>query len=86
MFDVLIESTQLVPEILQADRDAIGARDGYDDAYFSALFAANGRLLERRLNESMAATAAMIASAWEAAGRPAVPSDPPPLPAQRRRR
>ena len=86
MFDVLIESTRLVPEILQADRDAIGTRDVYDDAYFSALFATNGRLLGRRLNESIAATAAMIASAWETAGRPAVPSDPSPLPVQQRRR
>ena len=86
MFDVLISGTTLVPGILQADLDAIGTRETYDDDYFGALFAANGRVLERRLDESIAMTAAMIAGAWEAAGRPAVPTEPAPLPAQRRRR
>jgi hypothetical protein len=86
IFDTLIEGTQLVPEILQADLDAIGAGDVYDDAYFGALFAASRRVLERRLDESIAASAAMIAGAWEAAGRPAVPEDPPTFPARPRRR
>ena len=85
MFDVLIDGTTLVPGILQADLDAIGTRDSYDDAYFSALFTANRRVLERRLSESIARTAAMIAGAWEAAGRSAVSADPAPLPVQRRR-
>jgi hypothetical protein len=85
MFDVLTEGTTLVPGILQADLDAIGTRDTYDDDYFGALFVANRRVLERRLSESVARTAAMIAGAWEEAGRPAVPANPPPLPVQRRR-
>ncbi len=85
MFDVLINGTTLVPGILQADLDAIGTRDTYDDEYFGALFAVNRRVLERRLNESIAMTAAMIAGAWEAAGRPGVPTDPARVPAQRRR-
>jgi hypothetical protein len=42
-------------------------------------------VLERRLNEAIAASAAMIAGAWEAAGKPAVPISPK-VPAQRRRR
>jgi hypothetical protein len=41
--------------------------------------------VERRLNEAIAASAAMIAGAWEAAGKPAVPVDPK-APPQRRRR
>lgn len=86
IFDTIIEGTQLVPAILKTDLEAIGTRDVYDDAYFSAFVRANRRVLERRLNQSIAAVAAMIAGAWEAAGRPAVPTDPPPLPAQRRRR
>jgi hypothetical protein len=86
IFDALVEGTRLVPGILKADLDAIGTRDVYDDAYFRALFTANRRVLERRLNESMATSAAMIAGAWEAAGRPAVPSDPPQSPVQQRRR
>ena len=85
MFDVLIDGTTLVPGILQADLDAIGIRDAYDDDYFGALFAANRQVLERRLSESIARTAAMIAGAWEAAGRPAVPADSAPPPVRRRR-
>ena len=86
IFDALIEGTQLVPEILKADLEAIGTRALYDSAYFSALFAATRSVLERRINESSAASAAMIAGAWEAAGRPPAPSDPPLPPARRRRR
>jgi hypothetical protein len=41
--------------------------------------------MERRVNESIAAVAAMITGAWEAAGKPAVPTDPPAT-VQRRRR
>ena len=86
MFEVLTEGTTLVPGILRADLDAIGTRDIYDNNYFGALFAANRRVLERRLNESIARTAAVIAGAWDAAGRPAVPTDPAPLSEQQRRR
>ena len=79
------EGTQLVPAILLHDRNAIGSRDLYNDEYYTAFFKAVGAVLERRLNESIAAVAAMIAGAWEIAGRPAVPADPP-QPLQQRRR
>jgi hypothetical protein len=86
IFDRILEGTQLVPPILKTDLDAIGTREVYDDAYFAAFFKANRPVLERRLNESIAAVAAAITGAWEAAGRPAVPADPPPpAPARRRR-
>ena len=85
IFDRIVEGTQLVPAILASDLQAIGTRDLYDDAYYAAFFKANRGVLERRVNESIAGVAAMIAGAWEAAGRPAVPTDPP-APAQRRRR
>jgi hypothetical protein len=85
MFDTLIEGTQLVSPILKADLDAIGTRDVYDDVYFKAFFAANRPVLERRLNEAIARVAAMIAGAWQAAGKPAVPADPPAAPQRRRR-
>ena len=39
---------------------------------------ANRAVMERRLNESIAAVAAMIAGAWEAAGKPPLPLNPPP--------
>jgi len=85
IFDTVLQGTQLVPPILKADLDAIGGRDEYDDAYYAAFFTANRAVVERRLNESIAASAAMIAGAWEAAGKPAVPVNPRPT-VQRRRR
>ena len=85
MFDTIVAGTQLVGPILEADRKAIGNRDVYDDAYYTAFFAANRPVLEQRLNEAIAGVAAMIAGAWEAAGKPPVPIDPPPT-VQRRRR
>jgi hypothetical protein len=85
IFDVVIEGTQLVPPILKSDLDAIGSREQYDDAYYAAFFTANRAVLERRLNESIAAVAAMIAGAWEAAGRPPLPPDAPGPPQRRRR-
>ena len=85
IFDTVLQGTQLVPPILKADLDAIGGRDEYDDAYYAAFFTANRAVVERRLNESIAASAAMIAGAWEAAGKPAVPVNARPT-VQRRRR
>jgi hypothetical protein len=85
IFDTVIEGTQLVPPILKSDLDAIGSREQYDDAYYAAFYKANRVVLERRLNESISAVAAMITGAWEAAGKPALPLDAP-APAQRRRR
>jgi hypothetical protein len=85
IFETVLAGTQLVPPILKSDLDAIGARDVYDDAYYAAFFKANRGVLERRVNESIAAVAAMIAGAWEAAGRPALALDPPASPQRRRR-
>jgi len=85
IFDTVLQGTQMVPPILKSDLDAIGARDEYDDTYYAAFFKANRSVMERRLNESIAASAAMIAGAWEAAGKPAVPVNARPT-AQRRRR
>ena len=76
-FDTLLQSNRLVPAILKADLTAIGSRDAYDAAYYDAFFAANRAVLEQRLNEAIAATAAMITGAWEAAGKPPVPVNPP---------
>jgi hypothetical protein len=85
IFDRLLEGTQLVPGVLEADRVAVGSRDVYDDAYFEAFFAANKSILERRLNESISAVASAIVGAWEAAGKPAVPLEQPSRPQRRRR-
>lgn len=85
IFNALLQGTQLVPALLKADRDAIGEREIYDDAYYQAFFASNRTVLERRLNDSIAAVAAMISGAWEAAGQPAMPLNPPEQPQRRRR-
>jgi hypothetical protein len=84
VFDRLLEGTKLTVQVLDADRASICDRDVYDDAYYEAFFAASREILERRLNESITATAAVVIGAWEAAGRPRVPVDPP-RPPQRRR-
>lgn len=73
VFDTLLVGTTLVPAVLDADRRAIGSGEVYDAAYYRAFFEGCRGVLERRLGESSAAVAAMIAGAWEAAGRPAVP-------------
>ena len=72
-FDALLQGTQLVPAILDADRVAIGSKDVYDHAYYEAFFKGSRGVLERRLDESTVAVAALIEGAWEAAGKPAVP-------------
>jgi hypothetical protein len=85
IFDALLQSNRLAAGVLQSDRQAIGDRDVYDDAYYAAFFTANRPAMERRLNDSIAAVAAMITGAWEAAGKPPVPLNPPPQPQRRRR-
>jgi hypothetical protein len=72
-FEVLLASYQLVDGILQADKQAVAGKSVYDDDYFEKFFVAVKPVLERRLSESITATAALILGAWEAAGRP-VPS------------
>jgi hypothetical protein len=85
VFDRVLEDTQFVPALLRSDLDAIGTRDIYDDAYYEAFFKSNRAVMEERLNKSIAAVAAMITGAWEAAGKPAVPVKLPPTPQRRRR-
>ena len=85
IFDAVLEDTRLVPVILEADKQAIGDRDLYDDAYYEAFFAGTREVMERRLNESIAAVAAAITGAWEAAGKPVGPVELPVTPQRRRR-
>jgi hypothetical protein len=85
IFDAVLEDTRLVPAILAADKAAIGDGDVYDDAYYASFFEQSRPVLERRLDESIAAVAALITGAWEAAGRPVVPVDPTFAPERRRR-
>jgi hypothetical protein len=71
-FDILLESYQLVDPILKADKAASAGKDVYDDDYYEKFFASVRPILERRLSESITATAAVIIGAWEEAGRPTV--------------
>lgn len=84
IFDTLLEGSQLAKAVLDADREAIGNATFYDDRYFDAFFAKMKPMVERRLNESISAVASVIATAWEQAGKPALPVNPA-RPPQRRR-
>ena len=85
IFETLLESFQLAPAVLAADREAIGNRDIYDDRYFETLFVRTRPILEKRLSESIIGVASIIVSAWEQAGKPTLPLREPPRPPQRRR-
>jgi hypothetical protein len=71
-FDTLLVSHQKVDAVLKADKEAIGSKDTYDDAYFEAFFTKMKPMLEERLSTAITATASIIISAWEQAGRPAL--------------
>jgi hypothetical protein len=73
MFDTLLASHRLVPQLLAADRSAATRKGVHDDEYYQKLFIALKPMLERQLSASASATAATIIGAWEQAGRPSVP-------------
>ena len=70
IFDVALASFQLVPQILEADRSAIGVKDTYDDEYFEKFFTNIRPVLERQLAGAITDTASAIVSAWTEAGKP----------------
>jgi len=74
-FDSLVTSFSHVQAILDADKAAVAGREIYDDVYFAAFYGKVKPILERRLADSITAVASAIASAWEQAGRPALPLD-----------
>jgi len=73
VFDAVAVGAGLTLPILAADRRAAAGRAEYDDLYFDRFFAEVGPILERRVAESIATTAAVFTGAWEQAGRPALP-------------
>lgn len=85
-FAALIEGAALASKVLEADRQAIGTGDLYDDGYFTR-FAEGGAgpILERRVNEAIASVVAHIVGAWEAAGKPDLSKPRPPRGPQRKR-
>ena len=76
-FDVLLASHQLVDQLLRADKDAIDGKESYDDEYFDRFFASVRPILEKRLADSVTATASLIVGAWEQAGKPVLQIEMP---------
>jgi hypothetical protein len=73
VFETLLASVTCAEVVLTADRRAAAGRDAYDDGYFKEWSREAGPVLTRRVAEAIGATVAVIAGAWEEAGRPAVP-------------
>jgi hypothetical protein len=63
-FDALLASYQLVEPLLKADKEAIAGKDTYDNEYFDRFFAKVRPILEKRLTDSVTATASLIVGAW----------------------
>ena len=80
MFETLLASNRLAPNVLESDAKAVVGRQFYDDGYFEAFGAATLQVLEQRMNESITAVASMIVGAWEQAGKPVVPVESPRTP------
>jgi hypothetical protein len=85
MFTTLLASNRAAANVLESDKAAVDGREFYDDAYFDKFASGTLPTLERRLNDSIAAVASMIAGAWEQAGKPAVPTELPRTPRAIRR-
>jgi hypothetical protein len=77
-FDELLKSYQDVEPLLAADKGAIAGKDTYDDEYFDKFFAKVRPMLEERMSSGITATASIILSAWDAAGRPMLRTEIPP--------
>ena len=71
-FETLLTSYQKVDLVLKADKQAIGSKKVYDLEYYEAFLQNAKPLLEERLSAAITATASIIVSAWEQAGRPVV--------------
>ena len=75
IFEALRASFQDVESILKADRKAAAGHQEYDDSYFEKFFTRTRPTLEHELSQSITAVASTIASAWERAGKPKLPSE-----------
>src|ERR1051326_3511318 len=82
-FDALLSGNRLASAVFAADKTAAAGREFYDDDYFEKFFAGAKTVLERRLGESISATAALIVGAWDQAGRPNIAAQPGPRQPQR---
>jgi hypothetical protein len=85
IFTKLIEGNRMVNDILAADKAATDGREFYDDQYFEAFFTKAKPIVERRISEAVGGVAAVIAGAWQTAGKPTLPIDETRTPARIRR-
>jgi hypothetical protein len=85
MFTTLLASNRAAQNVLESDKAAVDGRELYDDGYFEKFASGTLPTLERRLSDSIAAVASMIAGAWDQAGRPPVPTTIPRTPRPIRR-
>ena len=84
-FDALLVSYGDVDRVLAADSAARAGKEFYDDEYFEKFFAGVRPVLEERLSAAITATASLIVTAWEQAGRPVMMSQQPRTPQRVRR-
>ena len=77
IFEVVLASYRLVPQILQADAEAIAGKDAYDNDYFEKFFTKVQPLLQKQLAGAITATASAIVGAWDQAGKPALKTEMP---------
>ena len=73
MFRILLDSYRLAEPVLAADRAAARGREFYDDGFFAAFKPDAFPIVDQRIADAIAASAAFVAGAWERAGKPAVP-------------
>lgn len=85
IFESLTASFTHVQTLLDADKAAIAGRDVYDDQYFTMFFSKAQPVLEKRLADSITATASLIAAAWIEAGKLPLPLESPRVPRKVRR-
>lgn len=79
-FQALVTSQSLVDTVLKADREAIRAREAYDDEYFDAFWVGARPVVERRLSDAASGVASAIVAAWDRAGKPKLPVGVTPAP------
>ena len=80
VFAALVEGFPLAQPLLEADKAAIAGREVYDEGYFTPFFSKAQPILERRLADSITASASFITAAWIEAGRLPVPVEQPRTP------
>ena len=85
IFTKLTEGNRMVNAILEADKQATAGREFYDDAYFEAFFAKAKPIVDTRISEAISGVAAVIAGAWQTAGKPTLPIEEIRTPARIRR-